>query len=84
MLQSLGRQANGLSCIGADEYLTDDVRVTQFREFLRDYQSWLIASEGPLHTAAGLSADKLLAFTRTIDAVLAGDETHPDVQPVQH
>ncbi|MFF7946295.1 hypothetical protein [Streptomyces griseorubiginosus] len=83
-LQSLGRQANGLSYIGADEYLTDDGRVTHFREFLRDYQAWLIASEGPLHTAAGLSAEKLVEFTRTIDAVLAGDETHPDIQPVQH
>ncbi|GGO94625.1 hypothetical protein [Wenjunlia tyrosinilytica] len=82
-LRSIGRQANGLTDVCADDYLTDDGRVAQFREFLRDYQSWLVASEGPLVTAAGLSADKLVEFTQTVDAVLAGDETHPTVQLVQ-
>ncbi|GAA4877369.1 hypothetical protein GCM10023235_66650 [Kitasatospora terrestris] len=78
-LGAIGRQANGLSDLGADEHLTDDDRVARFRAFLRDYRSWLVASEGPLVTAAGLSADKLVEFTRTVDAVLAGDATHPDV-----
>ncbi|MFD9395984.1 hypothetical protein ACFWBB_36180 [Streptomyces sp. NPDC060000] len=82
-LGSIGRQPNGLSDVCADDYLTDDVRVAQFRAFLRDYQAWLVASEGPLHTAAGLSADKLLDFAQTVDAVLAGDDAHPAVQLAQ-
>lgn len=82
-LRSIGRQANGLSDVCADGHLTDDGRVAQFRGFLRDYQAWLVASEGPLHTAAGLSADKLLDFAQTVDAVLAGDDTHPAVQLAQ-
>ncbi|WP_035844154.1 hypothetical protein [Kitasatospora azatica] len=79
-LRSIGRQPNGLSDLCPHDYLTDDGRVAQFREFLRDYQLWLIASEGPLAAAAGLSADKLVEFTETVDAVLAGDDTHPTVQ----
>ncbi|MDX2591611.1 hypothetical protein PV343_04890 [Streptomyces sp. WI03-4A] len=82
-LRSIGRQPNGLTDVCADEYLTDDGRVAQFREFLRDYRSWLVASEGPLHTAAGLGAEKLVEFTQTVDAVLAGDDAHPSVQLVQ-
>ncbi|MEU4040092.1 hypothetical protein [Streptomyces collinus] len=82
-LRSIGRQPNGLTDVCADDYLTDDGRVAQFRAFLRDYQSWLVASEGPLRTAAGLGAEKLVEFPQTVDAVLAADDTHPKVQLVQ-
>jgi hypothetical protein len=79
-LSSAGAQGNGASDIGVEEFLTDDRRVEAFREFLRDYRSWLAAGADEEHAAADLDTGSLIAYTETADAVLAGDESHPKVK----
>jgi hypothetical protein len=79
-LASAGRQGNGCSDLGADDFLTDDQRVAQFRQFLRRYRSWLAAVEPALTVVGDVPAGQLVDFATTVDAVLAGDETHPRVR----
>ncbi|MEU7874788.1 hypothetical protein [Dactylosporangium sp. NPDC049140] len=82
-LHSVGNQGNGASYIGVDEFLTDDGRVEAFREFLRDYRSWLIDGADEEHVAARLNPVSLIAYAETADAVLTGDESHPNVHRTQ-
>jgi hypothetical protein len=78
-LESAGNQGNGCSDLRADDFLTDDDQVAQFRQFLRRYRSWLIAVEPALALVVGIPTERLFDFAGTVDAVLAGDETHPRV-----
>ena len=61
------------------QFLTDDGRIEAFREFLRDYRSWLTAGADEEHAAARLDTDMLIAYAETADAVLTGDESNPQV-----
>ncbi|GAA4730350.1 hypothetical protein [Phytohabitans rumicis] len=78
-LDATGAQGNGCSDLRADEYLLDDARVAEFRAFLRDYEAWCTAVGPALDLAVGIGPDKLVAFTRKVDAVLVGDTSHPAV-----
>lgn len=79
-LENVGNQGNGASEVGADEFLTDDDRVAQFRQLLESYRSWLLAVEPAIGIALTYpKTEQLVEFTRTIEAVLDGNETHPRV-----
>jgi hypothetical protein len=79
-LASAGRQGNGCSDLRADDFLTDDERVARFRQVLGRYRSWLVAMGPVLPVVVDIPAERLIDFAATVDAVLAGDETHPRVR----
>jgi hypothetical protein len=79
-LESVGNQGNGCSDLGAEEFLTDDGRVADFRQFLRRYRSWIESVRPALAEVVAVPTDRLIAFATTVDAVLAGDGTHPRVR----
>jgi len=78
-MEAAGNQGNGCSDLLADDYLTDEDRVATFRRFLRDYRAW-IGDIGPiLEDEMRVVPDRAIAFAELLDAVLAGDESHPKV-----
>mgnify|MGYP007039436857 CR=1 FL=1 len=78
-LDVAGLQGNGCSDLAADDHLTDDDRIEVFREFLGDYRAWLVAVGRAVDLVTGAELDDLIAFTRIVDAVVAGDEADPRV-----
>lgn len=80
-IEEAGCQGNGCSSLDTEKYLTDDDRIELFREFLHDYRSWVSATAMSAELITGFSADKLVAFTETMEAVVTGDKTNPRVIP---
>ena len=80
-VKAAGNQGNGCSDLDPQGYLTDSDRIGLFREFLSDYRSWVSATAAPLKLITGYDADKLVDFTKTMEAVVTGDRTNPRVIP---
>ncbi|MFE7763825.1 hypothetical protein [Streptomyces sp. NPDC057438] len=78
--ESADAQANGLSDLAPEEHLIDDGRVVRFREFLRDYRSWVASTADTIRLLTGYEPDDLVAFAVTMEAVIAGDVSHPKVR----
>jgi hypothetical protein len=78
-IDAVGNQGNGVSELCPEAHLTDDGRIAEFREFLGDYRSWVRATAQSAQWISGFQADKLVEFTRTMEAVLSGDRTHPRI-----
>jgi hypothetical protein len=78
-LRNAGNQGNGGSDLRAEDFLTDEERIVEFRQFLHRYQSWLVAMEPAFAVVVDIPTARLVEFATTVDAVLAGDETHPRV-----
>lgn len=79
-MEQAGCQGNGCSSLEPEEYLTDDERIELFRAFLRDYRSWVSSTAASAELITGISADRLVAFTETMEAVVTRDPNHPKVQ----
>ncbi|MBK3578468.1 hypothetical protein JHN63_32640 [Streptomyces sp. MBT65] len=77
-------QANGLSDLNPEEHLTDDERVAWFREFLHDYRLWVASTADTIRLLTGYEPDNLIAFAMTMEAVIAGDVSHPNVRRRTH
>jgi hypothetical protein len=73
-------QVNGLGDLRPEDHLTDDERVAWFREFLRDYRSWVASVADTIRPLTGYEPDDLVAFATTMEAVIAGDTGHPHVR----
>jgi hypothetical protein len=79
-IEAAGCQGNGCSSLEPEEYLTDDERIELFRAFLRDYRSWVSSTAASAQLITGISADRLVTFTETMEAVVTRDASHPKVR----
>lgn len=80
-MDAAGNQGNGVSDLRPEDHLTDEERIAEFHEFLGDYRSWVTATAPSVLLATGFHAERLVTFTETMEAVLTGDRTHPNVVP---